>query len=173
MPPSPSSIQMKFAISASSGWKRSEARKNKWKRVSHKPGSVLQTDQQSGGWLSIWDDCYQSPLAVSIAEPGKRPTWVPCPLLPTGVYQASASRHCWCALTSPLHPYQSCSIDVQRTPVNSDFGGMFLWHSPRGHPHWALPSKSGLWGARTFLKLLEAKNLQPPRSLSSQLHNNL
>ncbi len=31
-------------------------------------------------------------------------------------------------------------------------GGMFLWHYPHGHPHWALPSKLGLSGARTFLK---------------------
>ena len=32
-------------------------------------------------------------------------------------------------------------------------GGMFLWHYPHGHPHWALPSKFGLSGARTFLRL--------------------
>ena len=31
-------------------------------------------------------------------------------------------------------------------------GGMFLWHYPHGRPHWALPSKSGLSGARTFLR---------------------
>ena len=37
---------------------------------------------------------------------GKRPTVVPLTLLPTGVYRASASRRCWCALTAPLHPYQ-------------------------------------------------------------------
>jgi len=30
-------------------------------------------------------------------------------------------------------------------------GGVFLWHSPHGHPHWALPSKLGHRGARTFL----------------------
>ena len=30
-------------------------------------------------------------------------------------------------------------------------GGMFLWHYPHGRPHWALPSKPGHWGARTFL----------------------
>jgi len=32
-------------------------------------------------------------------------------------------------------------------------GGMFLWHSPHGCPHWELPSKFGLSGARTFLRL--------------------
>lgn len=30
-------------------------------------------------------------------------------------------------------------------------GGVFLWHCPHGYPHWALPSKPGHWGARTFL----------------------
>lgn len=29
---------------------------------------------------------------------------------------------------------------------------MFLWHYPHDRSHWALPSKSGLSGARTFLK---------------------
>ena len=32
------------------------------------------------------------------------------------------------------------------------FGGVFLWHYPHGHPHWALPSKFDHLGARTFLK---------------------
>ena len=36
---------------------------------------------------------------------GKRPTVAPSSLLPTGVYRASTSRCCWCALTAPLHPY--------------------------------------------------------------------
>lgn len=35
--------------------------------------------------------------------------------------------------------------------ADSSIGGMFLWHYPHGHPHWALPSKFGLSGARTFL----------------------
>jgi hypothetical protein len=39
----------------------------------------------------------------------------------------------------------------------SSKGGIFLWHSPHGHPHWALPSKSGLSEARTFLR----QSLQP------------
>jgi hypothetical protein len=30
-------------------------------------------------------------------------------------------------------------------------GGVFLWHCPHGHPHWALPSRPGRSGARTFL----------------------
>ena len=36
-------------------------------------------------------------------------------------------------------------------PVKPAIGGVFLWHSPHGHPHWALPSKPGHRGARTFL----------------------
>jgi hypothetical protein len=31
------------------------------------------------------------------------------------------------------------------------YGGIFLWHYPHDRSHWALPSKFGLWGARTFL----------------------
>ena len=36
-------------------------------------------------------------------------------------------------------------------PAKPAIGGVFLWHSPHGHPHWALPSKPGHRGARTFL----------------------
>ncbi len=35
--------------------------------------------------------------------------------------------------------------------LHHSIGGVFLWHSPHGHPHWALPSKLGYRGARTFL----------------------
>lgn len=71
------------------------------KRVGSKPGSVLLRGQ-----LSIWDGCYQTPLAALVYGTGKRPTVVPVALLPTGVYRANASQRCWCALTAPLHPYQ-------------------------------------------------------------------
>jgi len=37
-------------------------------------------------------------------------------------------------------------------PRTKAHGGMFLWHYPRGHPHWELPSKLDHVGARTFLK---------------------
>ena len=83
---------------------------------------------------------------------GKRPTIIPLTLLPTGVYRASVSRRCWCALTAPLHPYHF--------PIEN--GGIFLWHYPHDHSHWALPSKFGLSEARTFLKLAALPNLQPP-----------
>jgi hypothetical protein len=55
--------------------------------------------------LSIWVACYQVPQADRDGT-GKRPTIAPA-LLPTGVYRASTSRYCWCALTAPLHPYLS------------------------------------------------------------------
>ena len=62
-------------------------------------------------------------------------------LAPGGVCRASLSPGCWCALTAPFHPYRAAS----RRP-----GGMFLWHCPRGHPRWALPSTPPC-GVRTFL----------------------
>ena len=42
------------------------------------------------------------------------------------------------------HP---CTLAIQIV-----LGGMFLWHYPRGYPHWELPSKPDHMGARTFLK---------------------
>jgi len=87
-------------------------------------------------------------------------------LLPTGVYRASTSRYCWCALTAPLHPYphQLSVISYQLSTINcllftvyyllfTEKGGIFLWHYPHDRSHWALPSKCGLSEARTFLKL--------------------
>ena len=40
-------------------------------------------------------------------------------------------------------------------------GGIFLWHYPHDRSHWALPSKFGFSGARTFLRPAFA-NPQPP-----------
>lgn len=44
-------------------------------------------------------------------------------------------------------------------------GGIFLWHYPRGFPHWALPSVL-LYGARTFLRAEEAPRSPVPLTLS-------
>jgi hypothetical protein len=107
---------------------------------------------QEGGYLSgtFVTKCLKRYISYGT---GKRPTIVPLTLLPTGVYRASASRRCWCALTAPLHPYR---YRVNSKKYSFDVclcsGGMFLWHSPHGCPHWALPSKFGLSEARTFLK---------------------
>jgi len=107
---------------------------------------------------------------------GKRPTIIPSTLLPTGVYRASTSRYCWCALTAPLHPYLfHLSFSIYHLPVvavqcvmfNGQWkGGIFLWHYPHDRSHWELPSKHGLSGVRTFLKSVSRTNLQPPRQLS-------
>jgi hypothetical protein len=47
-------------------------------------------------------------------------------------------------------------------------GGMFLWHYPHGHPHWALPSKFGLSGARTFLRLDAIWRLRQPKPAATR-----
>ncbi len=59
-------------------------------------------------------------------------------------------------------------------PAEPVIGGVFLWHSPHGHPHWALPSKPGHRGARTFLNrwVLPKGNthqLRSPRLLSTPI----
>jgi hypothetical protein len=105
-------------------------------------------------------------MRFSLVGMGKRPTLIPSTLLPTGVYRASTSRYCWCALTAPLHPYPVGAVrelPVRESPLH---GGIFLWHYPRDRSHWELSSKSGLLGVRTFLKFASRTNLQPPRQLS-------
>ena len=79
---------------------------------------------------------------------GKMANRCPWALLPAGVYRAGTSRCRWCALTAPLHP---CLCTGAGEPSPGAIGGVFLWHCPHGHPHWALPSRPGHWGARTFL----------------------
>jgi len=49
-------------------------------------------------------------------------------------------------------------LPVPRGSSPRAIGGVFLWHSPHGHPHWALPSKPGHRGARTFLNRIPAKS---------------
>ena len=102
---------------------------------------------------------------------GKRPTFAPSTLHPTGVYRASTSRCCWCALTAPLHPYLK-RPHAANDPANACLGscglfigGMFLWHFPHDRSHWALPSKSGLSGARTFLRLARRTSQSATASL--------
>lgn len=121
----------------------------KGERVGHKPGSVPQ--DEPGGELSLWDDCYQTPLADGHGEPpaigtGERPTVVPATLLPTGVYRASTSRYSWCALTTPLHPY----LWMSHRNVISHRRYVSVALSSRS-PALDLHQQSGLWGARTFL----------------------
>ena len=51
-------------------------------RVSRKPGSVL-VNADINGRLSIWDDCYQSPLAVHQKRGWKKVNHDPCDLAPS------------------------------------------------------------------------------------------
>jgi len=54
-------------------------------------------------------------------------------------------------------------LPVMDAFLHPSIGGMFLWHFPRDRSHWALPSRFGLSGARTFLKPACYKTgLQPP-----------
>ena len=52
--------------------------------------------------------------------------------------------------------FQACLR--QRVSSHWAIGDVFLWHSPHGHPHWALSSKPGHRGARTFLNLACARS---------------
>ncbi len=52
------------------------------------------------------------------------------------------------------------------TLVVTKTGGMFLWHYPHDYSHWALPSKFGLSGARTFLRLVTEPVIAYAYSLS-------
>lgn len=63
-------------------------------------------------------------------------------LLRVGFAVPSPSPETRWALTPPFHP---C-----RMVLGDDSAVCFLWHSPRGHPHWALPSTLPC-EARTFL----------------------
>ena len=71
-------------------------------KAGHKPGSVHASEE--GGWLSIWDRRYRRPRAARLDGTGPMASRRSLALLPAGVYRASTSRCCWCALTAPLHP---------------------------------------------------------------------
>ena len=82
-------------------------------KAGHKPGSVHTS--REGGRLSIWDRRLRRPRAARSDGTGPMASRRSLALLPAGVYRASTSRCCWCALTAPLHP---C---------------LCLGESPRGH----------------------------------------
>jgi len=68
--------------------------------VVNKPSSVLQKQRQSFIWTA---GC---PTALATHPEGQRAASYPSlfGLAPCGVYQASQSPGCWCALTAPFHP---------------------------------------------------------------------
>jgi hypothetical protein len=133
----------------------------------HKPGSV---PPLPGGRLSIWDVCCQTPLAVLTAGPEKDQ---PCPLTlhPTGVYRASTSRCCWCALTAPLHPYLYRGQRFEQCPRPSAvcFCGTLLTVTRTGRYPASLvfrePGLSSDWQspARNRLRYLPLKPSLSPR----------
>ena len=57
-------------------------------------------------WAVIYLGCLLPDISCGspIVGRGKRPTLLPSTLLPTGVYRASTSRYCWCALTDTFAP---------------------------------------------------------------------
>ena len=104
--------------------------------VGRKPNSVPLTGRRS----SIWGE----PLPASSSD------------LPEGRCAGHAT------LLFGLAPGGVCPMDRSPGPPVSSYltisplprksrGGMFLWHFPWGHPHWALPSTLPS-GVRTFLR---------------------
>ncbi len=82
--------------------------------------------------------------ALKWSETGKIPTVVPFGLAPNrGLPSQRLS-------TLLVRSYRTFAP----LPPDTSEGGIFLWHYPHDRSHWALPSKFGLWGARTFLKLV-------------------
>ena len=104
------------------------------------------------GRLSIWDDCYQAPQAVLRQWDREKTNHYP--------FDLASNRGL------PSQRLSALLVRSYRTfaplPFPHENGGIFLWHYPHDHSHWALPSKFGLSEARTFLKLAAVPNLQPP-----------
>lgn len=79
------------------------------------PCSVANHSTRSAiaGRSSIWDDRYRSPQAA-LKTGREKDQPLSLTLLPAGVYRASTSRCCWCALTAPLHPYRGRVSSIAR-----------------------------------------------------------
>ena len=126
-------------------------------KAGHKPGSVL-LPLEGGGHLSgiaVADDLERR----TKAERGRWPTVVPRPCSQPGFTEPAPLD-----AAGALLPHL-CTLACAGEPA---IGGVFLWHSPHGHPHWALPSKPGHWGARTFLSHhCKQRQLRSPRLLSN------
>ena len=121
------------------------------------------------GRLSIWDVCYQTPQAVLKRNRKKTnrdslPCSQPGFTEPAPLDAAGALLPHLCTLTNQfwILNFRLWIQSKIHNPKSKIGGGIFLWHYPHGRPHWALPSKFGLSGARTFLRLARTANLQPP-----------
>ena len=114
-------------------------------KAGHKPGSVHSSAevglQRVGGYLSGTAVADGLKRRVQ-AERGQWPAVVPWPCSQPGFTEPAPLD-----AAGALLPHL-CTLACAGEPA---IGGVFLWHSPHGHPHWALPSKPGHQGARTFL----------------------
>ena len=132
--------------------------KKKIRRVRHKPGSVL---GQCQGQLSIWDDCYQSPLAVHQNGIGKRPTWFHRPCSQPGFTEPVPLDTAGALLPSPLHPYLNFIL-IKEVNKAVFFCGTLLAIARTGnYPASLVFRESGLSS-----NLSQRTNLQLPRQLS-------
>ncbi len=130
-------------------------------KAGRKPGSVPNAPPGArpvGRWWSIISLEPPLPAASSGAMSGTGQMANRCsagrsPGLAPG--RGLPSRH----LSMPLvRSYRTLApLPVPRGAI----GGVFLWHSPHGFPHWALPSRPGHWGARTFLNRIPANGVNP------------
>ena len=109
-------------------------------KAGHKPGSVHTSVE--GGWLSIWDRRCRRPRAARLFGTVPMASRRSLALLPAGFTEPAPLD-----AAGALLPHL-CTLACASEPA---IGGVFLWHCPHGHPHWALPSKLGHQGARTFL----------------------
>ncbi len=117
-------------------------RPKKRKRVGRKPGSVLKFKPlRVVIYLGLL--LPEASSGTPKTETGKRPTLVSLDLASNW---GLPSQHLSVLLVRSYRTFAPLPKRIK------SLGGMFLWHYPHGHPHWALPSKSGLSGARTFLR---------------------
>ena len=118
---------------------------SKWVKAGHKPGSVHAATevglQRVGGYLS--GTAVSDGLERRIKRNGAdgQPSFLG--LAPS---RGLPSQHLSMLLVRSYRTFAPLPV-----PAEPAIGGVFLWHSPHGHPHWALPSKPGHRGARTFL----------------------
>ena len=121
-----------------------------WVKAGHKPGSVPaafgQAQRRGGDHLS------GTSVAAGLERrdksgPGKWPTLVPRPCSQPGFTEPAPLDAAGALLPHPCT--LACAPDEAN--LSRAIGGVFLWHCPHGRPHWALPSRPGHWGARTFL----------------------
>jgi len=125
------------------------------KRVGHKPGSVLKRDLRVVIYLGLL--LPKASSGTPKTEAGKRPTIASLDLASNW---GLPSQHLSMLLVRSYRTF---------APLPKS-GGMFLWHFPHGHPHWALPS-SLAFGSPDFpqFDVKRHQELQLPRQLSFYL----